>query len=66
MMKGRCLRGLSQARAFASRFAALLPLETVPGPARGRFPISDREAELVEDSGIEPLTYWLQTSRSPS
>ena len=22
--------------------------------------------DLVEDSGIEPLTYWLQTSRSPS
>ena len=21
---------------------------------------------VVEDSGIEPLTYWLQTSRSPS
>ena len=22
--------------------------------------------KMVEDSGIEPLTYWLQTSRSPS
>ncbi len=39
---------------------------TAPRRTLGRFLISDQKALLVEDSGIEPLTYWLQTSRSPS
>ena len=34
--------------------------------AAARFLIEDQKACLVEASGIEPLTYWLQTSRSPS
>ena len=39
---------------------------TARGAERALQPRASRDAALVETSGFEPPTYWLQTSRSPN
>ena len=34
--------------------------------AEARVSVSARERRLVENTGLEPVTSWLQTRRSPS
>ena len=61
-------------RSFATRFRLRLasvqlaqPSRTFAGlPTEARFRVSSSWRRLVENTGLEPVTSWLQTRRSPS